>query len=216
MAHPACTCRMYLESRNINTNCTYNATQPASFQSLGYGHNRPNMVPRPFQLAGPSQSYAPRPQQRIFRPQLPRSYFAPRPNFRAQTSLWALGRTPINVSKLQELLLEYPKKSDATFLSGGFQSGFKLNFKGPRIPIDCNNLKSIKDNPEIAKIIIMHEVKLGRIASPFTTKPISYMRYSPTGLVAKKAGGYKLIKHLSHPPGLSVYEHIDDAFASVK
>ena len=112
--------------------------------------------------------------------------------------------------------MEYPKKSDATILSDGFQSGFKLNFEGPRIPIDCNNLKSIKDNPEIAKDKIMHEVKLGRIAGPFTTKPISYMRCSPIGLVAKKAGGYRLITHLSHPPGLSVNEHIDDAFASVK
>ena len=85
VAHPACTCSMYLESRNMNTNRTYNATQPAPFQSLGYGHNRPNMVLRPFQLAGPPQSYAPRPQQRMLRPQLPRSYIAPRPNFRAQT-----------------------------------------------------------------------------------------------------------------------------------
>ena len=42
------------------------------------------------------------------------------------------------------------------------------------------------------------------------------MRCSPIGLVAKKAGGYRLITHLLHPPGLSVNEHIDDAFASVK
>ena len=110
----------------------------------------------------------------------------------------------------------YPKKSDATFLSDGFQSGFKLNFEGPRIPIDCNNLKSIKDDPEIAKDKIMHEVKLGRIAGPFTTRPILYMRCSPIGLVAKKAGGYRLITHLSYPPGLSINEHIDDALASVK
>ena len=72
VAHPACTCSMYLESKNMNTNRTYNATQPAPFQSLGYGHN-----PRP---------------------------------------------TPINVPKLQELLLEYPKKSDAILLSDGFQT----------------------------------------------------------------------------------------------
>ena len=65
--------------------------------------------------------------------------FGPKPDLRA------LGRTPINVPKLQELLLEYLKKSDATFLLNGFQSGFKLNFEGPRLPIDCNNLKSIKD-----------------------------------------------------------------------
>ena len=106
--------------------------------------------------------------------------------FGPKLDLWALGRTPINVLKLQELLLEYPKKSHATFLSEGFQSGFKLNFDGPRLPIDCNNLKSIKDNPEIAKETILHEVKLGRIAGPFTTKPILYMRCSQTGLVARK------------------------------
>ena len=69
----------------MNTNRSYNANQPAPFQSLGYGHNRPNMVPRSFQLAGTSQSYAPRSQQRMLRPQLPRSYFAAMPNVRAQT-----------------------------------------------------------------------------------------------------------------------------------
>ena len=42
------------------------------------------------------------------------------------------------------------------------------------------------------------------------------MRCFLIGLVAKKTGGYRLITHLSHPPGLSVNEHIDDAFASVK
>ena len=124
VTHLACTCSMYLESRNMNTNRTYNTTQPAPFQPLGYGHNHPNLVPRPFQLAGKSQSYAPRPKQRMLKPQLPRSYFAARPHFRSQPDLWVLGRTPSNVPMLQELLLEYPKKSDATFLSDGFQSGF--------------------------------------------------------------------------------------------
>ena len=135
--------------------------------------------------------------------------FGPKPDLRA------LGRTPINVPKLQELLLEYPKKSDATFLLNGFQSGFKLNFEGPRLPIDCNNLKSIKDTRNSQRKNL-NEVKLGRIAGPFTTKPISYMSCFLIWLVAKKTGGYRLITHLSHPPGLSVNEHIDDAFASVK
>ena len=120
------------------------------------------------------------------------------------------------MTRLQELLLEYPKKDDATFLSDGFQYGFKLNFEGPRIPFECKNLKSVQDNPVLAKEKIMQEVKLGRIAGPFSTRPISYMRCSPIGLVPKKLGGYRLITHLSFPPGLSVNEHIDDIYASVR
>ena len=120
------------------------------------------------------------------------------------------------MTRLQELLLEYPKKADAAFLSDGFQFGFKLNFEGPRIPLECHNLKSVQDNPGLAEEKIMQEVKLGRIAGPFSTKPISFMRCSPIGLVPKKMGGYRLITHLSYPPGLSVNEHIDDIYASVR
>ena len=120
------------------------------------------------------------------------------------------------MTRLQELLLEYPKKVDAAFLSDGFQFGFKLNFEGPRIPLECHNLKSVQDNPGLAEEKIMQEVKLGRIAGPFSTKPISFMRCSQIGLVPKKMGGYRLITHLSYPPGLSVNEHIDDIYASVR
>lgn len=114
------------------------------------------------------------------------------------------------------MLVSYPKRQDAAFLSDGFSKGFKLQFEGPRIPIECKNLKSVVDNPEIAKENIMQEVNLGRIAGPFSTRPISNLRCSPIGLVEKKTGGFRLITHLSHPPGLSVNEHIDDSFASVK
>ncbi|MBV2113348.1 MAG: hypothetical protein KUF82_20545 [Candidatus Thiodiazotropha sp. (ex Ctena orbiculata)] len=114
------------------------------------------------------------------------------------------------------MLVDYPNKEDAAFLSDGFSLGFKLQFEGPRIPIECKNLKSVVDNPEIAEEKIKQEVNLGRIAGPFSKRPISNMRCSPIGLVEKKSGGYRLITHLSHPPGLSVNEHINDSFASVK
>ena len=132
--------------------------------------------------------------------------------------MWARGRTPINVTRLQELLLEYSKKANAAFLSDGFQFGFKLNFEGQRIPLECHNPKSVQDNPGLAKEKIMQRVKLGRIAGPFSTKPIFFMRCSSIGLVPKKmgGGGFRLITHPSYPPGLRVYEHIDDIYASVR
>ena len=53
------------------------------------------------------------------------------------------------------------------------------------------------------------------MAGPFPFKPISNLRCSPIGLVPKKTGGFRLITHLSYPPGLSVNDGIDDALASV-
>ena len=63
----------------------------------------------------------------------------------------------------------------------------------------------------------MQEVKLGRIAGPFSTKPISFMTALQLVCFKRKwgGGGYRLITTLSYPPGLSVNEHID-IYASVR
>ena len=113
-------------------------------------------------------------------------------------------------------MVEYPNRSDAAFLSDGFEFGFKLHFEGPRISFECKNLKSVTQNEQLAKQKLQKEVSLGRMVGPFLKKPISNLRCSPIGLVTKKTGDFRLITHLSYPSGTSVNDCIDQTFASVK
>ena len=90
-----------------------------------------------------------------------------------------------------------------------------MHYKGPFYSGECKNLKSVLQNEVLANEKLDQEVALGRMAGPFPFKPISNLRCSPIGLVPKKTGGFRLITHLSYPPGLSVNDGIDDALASV-
>ena len=84
VTHPACTCNLYLESKQSSNSSRYNAGQSTSYQTLGFGFNRPSSMPRPFQPAATSSMYTPR--QRMNRPQATRSpgYISQRPIFRTQ------------------------------------------------------------------------------------------------------------------------------------
>jgi hypothetical protein len=61
---------------------------------------------------------------------------------------------------------------------------------------------------------INKEIDLGRIAGPFTEKPISNLRLNPVGVVPKSNGGWRLISHLSSPLGESVNDFIDPNLCS--
>jgi hypothetical protein len=60
---------------------------------------------------------------------------------------------------------------------------------GPRVPYESRNLKSVLNNPAIAWEKVKNEVNAGRIAGPFSYRPISNLRVSSIGLVPKKTGG---------------------------
>ena len=100
-------------------------------------------------------------------------------------------------------------------LSDGFRYGFKLQYEGPRVPLDTKNLKSVLQNPVAAIEKVENEIKNGRIAGPFDERPISNLRCSPIGLVPKKLSGWRLITHLSYPPLNSVNDYIDPKFTTV-
>ena len=109
----------------------------------------------------------------------------------------------------------YPNKIDGSFLEEGFRYGFKLYYTGPRTSFECKNLKSVTENIEETAKKIKQEIELGRIAGPYKAKPISNLRCSPIGIVAKKSGGFRLVSHLSFPQGDSVNDFIDPALTTV-
>lgn len=128
----------------------------------------------------------------------------------------SLGTTPINVNLLLNYLQKYPCTEDAAILADGFVNGFNLQFQGNRVPNECENLISVKQNPQIAWEKVIKEVSLGRIAGPFDICPINNLKLSPIGLVSKKDGTWRLIQHLSYPSGDSVNDFIDSDVCSVR
>jgi hypothetical protein len=61
-------------------------------------------------------------------------------------NVWRLGYSSINLAALNESLNNDPKKDIAGKLFEGFSSGIKINYHGPRLPLETNKLKSVLEN----------------------------------------------------------------------
>ena len=128
----------------------------------------------------------------------------------------SLASSPINLLALQRELDMYDSP-DRDCILDGFTNGFSLHYTGPRVSVDCKNLKSAFELPALIQDKINSEILAGRVAGPFYTPPIPALRVSPIGLVPKKSPGkYRLIHHLSYPYGFSVNDFIDPKLASVQ
>ena len=122
--------------------------------------------------------------------------------------LWDKGFTPVYTEKLIGLLNVYSKRDDAEILKNGFLNGFLLNYIGPRVHLECTNLLSTLQHRYETLDKLQHEVELGRMLGPFSNLPISNLRISPIGLVAKPDVGLRLITNCSAPEGNSVNSYI--------
>lgn len=124
--------------------------------------------------------------------------------------------TPVKVKRL-EYLLEHYDPCLKSFLTDGFSQGFRIGFLGERRAIDCINLKSALDQPDILKNKLDKEREAGRIAGPFNKPPFKQLHCSPLGVVPKKnPGEFRIIHHLSYPNGSSINDFIPEHQSSVK
>ena len=121
----------------------------------------------------------------------------------------------MNIRKLSHYLHGYDE-SLSSFLSKGLNFGFRLGFEGARVPFSSPNLKSAIQNPSVMNTKILKEVNCGRISGPYISPPFPTLRISPIGLQPKKTpGDFRMIHHLSYPPGSSVNSGIPDDKCSV-
>lgn len=121
--------------------------------------------------------------------------------------------TPIYIHKLSQFLSGYQW---ANYLIDGFTSGFKLGYLGPRVSASASNLTSCKQHPDIVRQKLNEELQAGRVKGPFSSPPLGNFRVSPIGVVPKKSPGqFRLIHHLSYPPGQSINDYIEPELASV-
>lgn len=137
-------------------------------------------------------------------------------DYSVTTDIYSLAKSPINVEVLKSYCQIYDPV-EANFLVSGFINGFLLQYSGPREARDSKNLKSALAHPEVLEQKIHTEIAAGRVAGPFSVRPMANLIVSPLGLVPKKqAGEFRMIHHLSYPEGGSVNDYIDPNLASVQ
>lgn len=123
--------------------------------------------------------------------------------------------TPVKVDRLEYLLHGYPA-SLQEYLVSGFSCGFHIHFMGERHAFESPNLKSALEQPQIVVSKLNKERDAGRIVGPFSEPPFHNFRCSPLGIVPKKdPSEFRLIHHLSYPPGSSVNDFIPEDCSSV-
>ena len=109
--------------------------------------------------------------------------------------------------------------ASTNYLVNGFQSGFAIGcLNVPSQTEIPNNLLSATQYPGIIESKIVKELAAGRIIGPLSSPPaINKYRVSPLGVVPKKKPGeFRMIHHLSYPPGYSVNDHIPTELSAVK
>ena len=98
--------------------------------------------------------------------------------------------TPLKVQRLQELLQETQYDLvETAFLVDGFTNGFDIGYAGPEVrQSQSKNIPFTVGNKVELWNKIMKEVKLGRVAGPFSEIPYQNYIQSPVGLVPKAGG----------------------------
>jgi hypothetical protein len=123
--------------------------------------------------------------------------------------------TPVNSDALRRWLSSYDP-AITKYLLDGFKYGFYVQFQGPPLTNNPKNHNSLLNMISQAKAMISKELKLGRIAGPFSTPPFPDFVISPLGLVPKKESGkFRMIHDLSNPFGRSVNTFIEPTDAAV-
>ena len=132
-------------------------------------------------------------------------------------SLDRLANSPIHLEELSYALEFYPKREVALELKEGFTKGFRVGYTGPRIARDSRNHKSALERPDVIEQKLTKEVHSGRVAGPFSSKPLPNIIVSPIGLVEKTTSDeFRLIFDLSHPHNYSINDGIPTEVASVE
>ena len=110
------------------------------------------------------------------------------------------------------MLSAHPQRQWVDYLLRGLSFGFSTGYTGPHHPRHSHNLPLAASRPEVISSYIAKVCASGHTAGPFMHPPFPNFIVNPLGAVPKKrTGKWRLIMHLSFPPGASVNDGIDIA-----
>ena len=118
--------------------------------------------------------------------------------------------TPIHHTLLASLLSLHPNPTWVTYLLDGLTRGFRVGYRGGYSARTAPNLRSALARPRVIHQYLAAECEAGHTVGPFPSPPLPAFVVNPLGAVPKKRSGkWRLIMHLSHPPGESVNDGIE-------
>ena len=120
--------------------------------------------------------------------------------------------SPFVVSAWNLLLQPYPG-SLRSYITTSLQYGVLLGYNGPEAFIISKSLSSAALDPGALTEKLQDDLLLGRVVETPASAPYIC---SPLGLVPKHDGGLRRTHHLSHPPSLSVNDHIPQEAVQLK
>ena len=91
--------------------------------------------------------------------------------------------TPINISTFEKELRFHPNRSFVDQLICSLSNGFSIGYSGPELSNVARNLSSTAVHPSVITQSLIEELKLKRMAGPFTSPPLQNFRTSPIGVV---------------------------------
>ena len=109
--------------------------------------------------------------------------------------------------RFERALGNYPDKAFVTWLLDAIDNGLSIGYSGPRTPHIAPNLISAHCHPAVSDKELQKELQSGRILGPYKDR-LPNLRCSGVGVVPKKGGQWRVIMHLSAPPGSSINDYI--------
>ena len=117
--------------------------------------------------------------------------------------------TPLRPFEFERELAQHPNKAFVRQLITDLTHGCNVGYKGPQFSHTHPHLPSAHLMPQVIDESLRRECDAGRLAGPYTDKPLPNLRCSGLGVVPKRGGGYRIIYDLSSPHGRSVNDFID-------
>ena len=110
-------------------------------------------------------------------------------------------------------LVHYPDKGFICQLLCNLLQGCAIGYCGPQFTLTASHLPSAFQQPAVIDSILEKEIAANRILGLFSKLPMPIFCCSGMGVVPKHDGGWRIIYHLSAPPGRSINDFIDsDAY----
>ena len=143
------------------------------------------------------------------------AHSAPPPGFESGSASSKV-YSPIDVSRLANVLYHHPDRALTQFLLHGFTHGFDIGYRGPITAGSSKNLFSARSHAIDVTAALNKEVSRGHTLGPYDVPPFPILHVSPLGAVEKKDSTYRIILDLSSPKGQAVNDGIDQADYSVR
>ena len=117
--------------------------------------------------------------------------------------------TPLRPLLFARYLQAHPDSAFTSNLIYSLLHGFRIGYSGPHVASTASNLTPAFQHPEVIDEALHKERIENRIAGPYTQPPFPNLICSGLGTVPKSDGSWRLIYHLSAPPGTSINDFID-------